>query len=81
MHIQLSDLLENTAKQQVFQIHGRIKGAKKRFLVARYTKQLKRRMEESPELKQCILDQCKYGREEAIRLMLSRKEEAGNAIS
>ena len=77
MHISLSQLLENTAKAQVEQLHGIIKGKKKRFLIARYTKQLKRRMDDSPELKQCILDQCKYGRERAIRLMILRRKFEG----
>jgi len=77
IYISLSQLLENTVKAQVEQLHGIIKGKKKRFLIARYTKQLKRRMTDSPELKQCILDQCKYGRERAIRLMLLRRKFEG----
>jgi len=77
MHISLSKLIENTANAQILQLHGKIEGKKKRFLLARYVKQLKRRMTDSPELKQCILDQCKYGRERAIRLMLLRRNFEG----
>ena len=77
MHISLSKLIENTANAQIKQLHGKIEGKKKRFLLARYVKQLKRRMENSSELKQCILDQCKYGRERAIRLMLLRRNFEG----
>ena len=77
MRISLSNLIENTANAQVLKFHGEIAGKKKRFLIARYSKQLKRRMEDSPELKQCILDQCRYGRERAIRLMLLRRNFEG----
>jgi len=80
MHITLSKLLENTARSQL-QAESMVEFKKAYWNKALQKKALKQRitalrkmMDDVPEFKQRVLDQCKYGRERAMRLSILRRK-------
>jgi len=80
MHITLSKLLENTARSQL-QAESTVEFKKAYWNKALQKKALKQRiaalrkmMDDVPEFKQRVLDQCKYGLERAIQLSILRRK-------
>lgn len=80
MHITYNKLLENTAKHILMQANPTVfPNAKfdKRWqkkAVSDQVAELKKALNKDPEKKQCVLDQCKYGKERAFRLHLLRRK-------
>ena len=79
MHITYNQLLENTAKHMLLFANpvefstGRFNRRWQRDAVREQVKELKKALDKDPEKKRCALDQCKYGRERAIRLSILRR--------
>ena len=79
MHIKLNTLLENSARQRLIQAHpvllsnGKFNTPEKKHLLKRQIIVMKKAMMKDPEAHRCILDQCKYGVKEAMRLAEERK--------
>jgi len=79
VHIKLNTLLEQTAKQRLIAAYplllsnGKFNTPEKRDLLKRQITSMKKVMMRDPEIKRCILDQCKYGVEIAAQLAEERK--------
>ena len=91
VHIKLNTLLEQTAKKRLIEAYplllsnGNFNTPEKKDLLKRQITSMKKTMMKNPEIKRCILDQCKYGIEKAMQLAeerkLTKEQKEVNAIS